>query len=166
MIRMANVEDIDVLIEITNACANYMIGNGVFQWNEHYPSKAAFNRDLDRNELFVLEFQGKVIGCVVISTFMDKEYLPVNWLTENKKNLYVHRLAIHPDHQGNGYAQELMAFAENLVIKKEYVSIRLDTFSQNSRNQKFYELRGYKRLGSIYFLHQSEYPFYCYELVL
>ncbi len=162
---MANVEDIDVLIEITNACANYMIGNGILQWNENYPSKAAFNKDLDRNELFVLVFESKVVGCVAISTFMDHEYLPIDWLTENKKNLYVHRLAIHPDHQKKGYAQELMAFAENLAIKNDYASIRLDTFSQNSRNQKFYELRGYKRLGTIYFPQQSKFPFYCYELV-
>ena len=165
MIRMANADDIDFLIEITKACANYMIGNGIFQWNEHYPSKAVFINDLDRKELFVLELKDRVIGCVVISTIMDEEYLPIDWLTESKKNLYVHRLAIHPDHQGNGYAQELMTFAENHAIKNEYASIRLDTFSQNSRNQKFYELRGYKHLGTIYFPQQSKFPFYCYELV-
>jgi ribosomal protein S18 acetylase RimI-like enzyme len=165
MIRIANIEDIDVLIEITKACTNDMIGNGIFQWNEHYPSKSVFNKDLDRKELHVLELMGKVIGCVAISSMMDKEYLLIDWLTENNKNLYVHRLAIHPDKQGKGYAQELMDFAEKLAIKKGCTSIRLDTFSQNSKNQKFYELRGYKRLGSVYFPQQSEFPFYCYELV-
>jgi hypothetical protein len=59
-----------------------------------------------------------------------------------------------------------MDFAEIQAKKTKASSIRLDTFSQNIRNQKFYELRSYKRLGEIYFPKQSTYPFYCYELVL
>jgi ribosomal protein S18 acetylase RimI-like enzyme len=97
---------------------------------------------------------------------MDEEYHSINWLTKNNNNLYIHRVAIHPEHQGKGYAQQLMGFAENFAIENNYTSIRLDTFSQNTRNQKFYELRGYKRLGNIYFPKQSEHPFYCYELIL
>jgi ribosomal protein S18 acetylase RimI-like enzyme len=60
----------------------------------------------------------------------------------------------------------LISFAETYAISNEFNSIRLDTFSKNLRNQKFYELRGYKRLEEIKFPNQSEHPFYCYELVL
>ena len=59
-----------------------------------------------------------------------------------------------------------MDFAENYAITNRAASIRLDTFSKNLGNQMFYETRGYKRLGNIYFPKQSEHPFYCYELVL
>ena len=59
-----------------------------------------------------------------------------------------------------------MDFAEDYAIRKGYDSIRLDTFSKNPRNQKFYEIRGYHRLGNVYFSDQSADPFYCYELVL
>ena len=97
---------------------------------------------------------------------MDEIYRPVSWLTPNKKNLYIHRLAIHPNHQGKGYVKQLMDYAKNYAIKNNYASIRLDTFSQNHRNLKFYELRGYQKLEDIYFPKQSEYPFYCYELIL
>ncbi|HET8854785.1 MAG TPA: GNAT family N-acetyltransferase, partial [Salinimicrobium sp.] len=45
-------------------------------------------------------------------------------------------------------------------------SVRLDTFSQNQRNQKFYVKRGYSRLGDIYFPKQSEFPFHCYEKII
>jgi len=166
MIRIATASDIDDLLILTKACANQMISNGIYQWNEHYPSKEAFIKDVQRKELYVLDVSEKIIGCIVISTFMDHEYIPVKWLTPNKSNIYIHRVAVHPDNQGQGYAQKLMTFAENYAIENNYASIRLDTFSQNKRNQKFYELRGYKRLGNIYFPKQSEHPFYCYELVL
>ena len=166
MIRLAKAEDIDVLMNVCKACAKYMISNGIYQWNEHYPSKKAFINDVKRNELYVLEVENTVIGSIVISTYIDEEYIPIKWLTPNNKNIYIHRVAIHPEHQGKGFAQQLMDYAEKYAIENNYTSIRLDTFSQNKRNQKFYELRGYKRLGNIYFPKQSEHPFYCYELVL
>ena len=97
---------------------------------------------------------------------MDEEYIPIEWLTKNDNNLYIHRLAVDPEYWGKGYAQQLMNFAEDYARKNNYESVRLDTFSQNTRNQKFYETRGYQRLGNIYFPKQSEYPFYCYELIL
>lgn len=166
MIRKGTLQDIDKIIEITKACARSMVKKDIYQWNEHYPNRSAFENDVLRDELFVLEYQSQLIGCVVISTLMDDEYIPISWLTESDNNIYIHRLAIHPKHQGKGYAQELMTFAEDFAKDNNHPSVRLDTFSQNHRNHKFYEQRGYKRLGNIFFPKQSDYPFYCYELVL
>lgn len=166
MIRVATHSDIASVLKLTQACAKHMIENEIFQWNEHYPNQSAFENDIDRQELYVAEIDEKIVGCIVISTFMDEEYHSVEWLTPTQDNLYIHRLAVHPDVQGKGFAQRLMDFAETKAKNDKKFSIRLDTFSQNKRNQKFYELRGYKRLGSIYFPKQSEHPFYCYEYVL
>lgn len=166
MIREATSSDIDSILSMTKACAKNMISKGIYQWNEHYPSGKAFQKDIDRNELFVLIRETEIRGSIVISTLMDDEYKAIEWLTPNDKNIYIHRLAVHPDYQGLGLAQELMAYAEQMASEQGYSSIRLDTFSQNNRNQKFYERRGYHRLGSIYFPKQSEHPFYCYELIL
>ena len=165
MIRKAKKEEIPQLLAITRDCAQYMISQNIYQWNDSYPSKKAFENDVLRDELFVLIIENNLIGCIVLTSKIDKEYLPVKWLTPNKNNFYVHRLAIHPEYQGKGFAQKLMDFAENLSVKNNYSSIRLDTFSKNTKNQKFYELRGYKKLESIYFPNQSNDPFYCYELV-
>lgn len=166
MIRKGLYSDINRILEITLACAKHMIGKGIFQWNEHYPNKSAFENDVNRNELYVLEVDNTIIGSIVMTTLIDEEYIPVKWLTPNKNNIYIHRLAIHPEHQGNRFAQQLMGFAEQFAIENNYASIRLDTFSKNKRNQLFYELRGYKKLEDIYFPKQSEYSFHCYELVL
>lgn len=166
MIRKATLADINKIIKITKACAKYMITNHIYQWNATYPNIAAFENDAKRQELYVLEVEDTVLGCITISSFMDKEYQPISWLTPNNNNIYIHRLAVHPNYQGQGYAQELMRFAENFAKQNNYKSLRLDTFSQNKRNQKFYEVRGYKKLGDIYFPKQSEHPFHCYELVL
>lgn len=166
MIRKGAVADIKNILKVTKACAAFMITKNIFQWNEYYPNKKPFINDANRGELYVLEIENEIIGCVTVSTIMDEEYIPISWLTPNEKNIYIHRLAVHPNQQGKGFAQQLMQFAEDYARKNNYQSVRLDTFSQNKRNQKFYELRGYKKLGDIYFPKQSEHPFHCYELVL
>jgi len=165
MIRKATLTDINKIIEVTKACAQDMIDKNIYQWNEFYPNKTAFQKDIERQECYVLDIENQVVGCIIISTLMDEEYVPISWLTDNHLNIYIHRLAVHPKIQGQGYAQQLMGFAEHHAKENNYTSIRLDTFSQNKRNQKFYELRGYKKLGDIYFPKQSEHPFHCYELV-
>lgn len=165
-IRTANQQDIATLLQITKACANDMISKEIFQWDNEYPSLQVFQNDYNRNELYVLQIKNEIVGCITISTFMDKEYETINWLTSNKHNIYIHRLAIHPKHQKKGYAQALMNFAENHARKQNYTSVRLDTFSVNRRNNKFYQQRGYQKTGEVYFPRQSKYSFYCYELIL
>ncbi len=166
MIRIAKSEEISSILELTRACAEYMIANGIYQWNDTYPSREAFESDIVKNELYVFEQENEIIGTIVISDFMDEEYKTINWISNTNKNIYIHRLAVHPLHQGKGIAKKLMDFAENYARKNNYESIRLDTFSKNERNQKIYRKRGYKQLGNVYFPTQSEYPFYCYELIL
>lgn len=166
MIRRAKISEIPDILTITQACAKKMQEDGIFQWNEHYPSKEAFIKDIAREELFVIEENNTVQGTIVISALMDKEYKTIQWLTPSGNNAYIHRLSVHPNLQGKGLAQQMMDFAENYSKEKKFVSVRLDTFSQNKRNQRFYEQRGYQKLGDIFFPKQSTHPFYCYELVL
>ena len=168
MIRKANLTEIDKIITITRACAKNMISQGIYQWNEHYPTATAFEKDLARDELYVLldDTSEILIGSITISTLKDSEYDVIDWLTNDGLNYYIHRLAVHPDYQGQGKAKKLMDFAESFVKQQKGLSVRLDTFSLNTRNQKFYEHRGYQRLANIYFPKQSDAPFYCYELVL
>ncbi|MEE9362377.1 MAG: GNAT family N-acetyltransferase [Cellulophaga sp.] len=166
MIRLAKIVDIADILTITKACASFMIEKSIYQWNDTYPSKSTFNLDVNRNELYVLLEESQIVGCVTISTIMDAEYIPIKWLTPNENNIYIHRLAVHPKYQGRGFAKKLMDFAEKYAKNNDFSSIRLDTFSQNKRNQKIYETRGYRKLGNIYFPKQSTHSFHCYELVL
>jgi len=61
MIRKGNKHDIDAIIALTKACATAMIADGIYQWNTHYPNKAAFIKDVERNELYVLEINKTIM---------------------------------------------------------------------------------------------------------
>ena len=166
MIRKAEIKELQEIKKLTESCARAMISKGIYQWNEHYPSLEKLESDIRNEELYVLHEKSKIIGIIVITPEKDEEYFPIEWLSKTENNLYIHRLATHPDHWGEGYAQKLMDFAEDFAKRNDFESVRLDTFSQNKRNQRFYEARGYQRLGNIYFPKQSEHPFYCYELLI
>lgn len=166
MIKKAIISDLNDLLEITKSCAKYMIDKEIYQWNELYPSKEVLQKDIELQQLWKLEIDHKIIGLIVLTEIEDTEYNEVNWLTKNHQNLYIHRLAVHPEFQSKGYAQKLMDFAENYALNNSYISIRLDTFSQNKRNQQFYKQQNYTQLGVIYFPKQSEHPFYCFEKIV
>ena len=103
-IEKASEMDIEQLLSITKSCAKHMIENGIFQWNEYYPSKVVLLNDIGLNQLWKLVKGNSIIGLVVLTEVEDKEYKNVKWLTDNGNSLYVHRLAVHPDFQGMGCA--------------------------------------------------------------
>lgn len=164
--KLAVLKDLDNLFELTNTCGLHLKTQGIFQWNESYPSKEVLRNDIELKQLFKLEFNNEIVGCVVISSIMDKEYKSVKWITKNYNNLYIHRLAVMPKYQRKGFGKLLMEFAENFAINNGFVSVRLDTFSKNKRNLDFYTKRNYTKLEPIFFPNQSTDPFYCFELVL
>ena len=166
MIRKAIKDDLHRIIEITKACAVFMISNNIFQWNEHYPNIETFENDALNENLYVLEINKKLIGCLVISHEMDEFYMKVKWQTPNHNNIYLHRLAVDPSYQKKGYAKELMNFSFEYAKVNNIKSIRLDTFSGNPFNNIFYSNLGFKKLGKIYFRKQSDKPFYCFEKVM
>ena len=162
-IELATQNELDRVKEIAEACAKNMIENNIFQWNDKYPSREIFKEDIKNKSLYVSKINQEVVGCIMFSFRKDDVYKTVNWITEDEYNLYIHRLAVDPIFQKRGIARKMMDFAEDFAKSNDYISIRLDTFSQNPRNNKFYKSRGYNKLDDVYFPKQSEFPFHCYE---
>ena len=118
MIRAGVFADIDSILEITKSCANHMKNQGIFQWNEHYPNKESFIKDEENKELYVYCIEEQIVSCISLCNKMDQEYITVKWNTENGNNLYVHRLAVHPNFQKKGVGKSLMDYAESFAKKK------------------------------------------------
>ena len=167
MIALGSSKELDVILALTQACGKHMRENGIDQWDENYPDLENLRRDIDQENLFVYRKDGVVIGIVVLNETQDPEYAEIQWSTsDSDRNLVVHRLAVHPEHQGKGIARKLMDFSEDWARTQDYDAIRLDTYSQNPRNQKFYKNRGYTELGSVYLSYKKEHPYFCYELLM
>ena len=84
-IELASINQIDLIMKIIKACTRHMIDNGIFQWNDKYPTKQSFIDDINNNDLFVLKLENKIIGCVCASFDMDEFYKQIVWETSSKK---------------------------------------------------------------------------------
>ena len=140
---------------------------GIDQWDEDYPNYEVIMQDLQTQTLFAYRENNEILGIVVLNETQDEEYTQINWSTcETARNIIVHRLAVKPSQQRRGIARQLMDYAETWARNNLYDAVRLDTFSQNPRNQRFYSNRGYTDLGPIYLKYKKDHPYYCYELLL
>lgn len=167
MITTGKAEEIDEILSLTQACGTHLRSQGIDQWDENYPDQKSITEDIQTGNLFTFRQGQHILGIIVLNEHQDEEYALINWSTTDKdKNLVVHRLAVHPDSQGIGIAQKLMDFAESYARLNGYNAIRLDTFSQNPRNQNFYRKRKYTELGSVYLKYKKEHPYICYEMLL
>lgn len=166
MIEPGKISEIETIIALTRACGKHLRENGIDQWDENYPDLESIKNDIQTNTLFTFKVENEIVGIVVLNETQDEEYVEINWRTPlDSKNIVVHRLAVSPNHQGQGIARKIMNFAEEFAVKNKYDSIRLDTFSQNPRNQNFYLKRGYTELGSVFLKYKKEHPYICYEVL-
>lgn len=167
MISLGKPEELDAILELTRSCGKHMRENGIDQWDENYPDRGSLERDIANKTLFAYRKGGDILGIVVLNETQDPEYAEMNWSTsEFNRNLVVHRLAVSPDQQGKGIARKIMDFAEEWALENNFDAIRLDTFSQNPRNQRFYKKRGYSEVGSVFLSYKKKHPYFCYELLL
>ena len=167
MISVGKTNEVNAILALTKTCGAHMRANGIDQWDENYPDYKSILNDLRSQTLFAYRKGNAILGIVVLNESQDEEYNEVKWSTKkHDRFLVVHRLAVMPQHQGKGIARKLMDFAEQWAREQKYIAIRLDTFSQNERNQRFYDNRGHTNLGPVFLKYKKEHPYYCYELIL
>jgi Acetyltransferases len=155
-------KDLSDILDIISKCIMYMESQGIYQWNMLYPNSDILESDIKREDCYVLKDNGKCIAYVAINEEQSPEYSHINWGTDGRKVLVIHRLSVHPEYQGKGIAKKILRFIEELAIKNDYSCIRLDAYSGNETALKLYENFGYRKVGQVYFPFR-DLPFYCYE---
>ena len=81
LIEKATHKNLKACHLITKSCANAMIKEGIFQWNDSYPSKEILQKDIELQQLWKLTENDTIIGIIVLTEIEDKEYKSVKWLT-------------------------------------------------------------------------------------
>lgn len=162
-IDRATIDNIPEILELVQKVIEEMNSNDITQWNDQYPPLEIFSNDIEKDTLYVMRDDEKIIGIIVLSDEQDKEYEPVKWTDKAGKFLIVHRLAVHPSWQRKGVAEKLMDFTEQFAKENGFTSIRIDTFSRNPRMLAFIQKRQYERKPGEIFFPENQEPYYCYE---
>lgn len=141
LIRNANEKDLDRVAYIESVC---------------FPSSEAASKcsiaerlDVYSRGFFVGELEGQIIGFVNGAStddesIRDEFFESMDLHDEKGKNLVIFGLDVHPDHQGKGYAKNLMNhfidFAKSEGKKKVLLTCK-------SHLVHYYERFGYVNLG-------------------
>ncbi len=87
---------------------------GIAQWDEIYPNKLVLKDDIEKQQMHMIEVEGRVAGLIVLNEDQLPEYADIPWKFSGRV-LVIHRLTIDPTYQRRGLAMRLMDFAEEVA---------------------------------------------------
>lgn len=162
-LRLAQLSDLPAILRLLREVVPLMQAGGNQQWNAEYPSEAAFARDIELGQLWVVGAEGGgVVGVAAITTDQQPEYADAG-LDIHETAIVVHRLAVDPAQRGTGIATALMQQAELIARERGISVLRLDTNTQNFAAQRFFTGLGYVLAGEVSFAGRTGLRFLCYE---
>ncbi|WP_407309462.1 GNAT family N-acetyltransferase [Desulfosporosinus sp. SB140] len=164
-ILKATNRDIDRIITLCKDCSQNMLDNLIDQWDTIYPNKEIFLEDIRNDSLYIVVSDGpeEILACIVLNDYQDPVYKEIKWDYDSQKIAVIHRLMVHPKHEGKGIAQYLVRYIEKLAEEHQYGSIRLDVFEKNLRAVSFYKGLGYQLAGKVTF---RKGVFFCCEKLI
>lgn len=161
-IRKGTLDDLNKIVEMYIIARRDLQENDIHQWDHNDPSIQMLHEDIKSGNLYVAVKGNDILGSVVLDEEKEPEHKDIDWAVEDGKALYLHRLVVHLDFQGEGTGKVLMEFADQYAKEHGYASIRLDAYEENEVARGLYEKFGYKEMGQVYFP-RREVPFYSYE---
>ncbi|WP_282936477.1 GNAT family N-acetyltransferase [Paenibacillus sp. RC67] len=161
----ADYTELEAVTELYAAITRDMRERNIDQWDEYYPTIAVFQNDLHNKQMYGIQKEGQWIGAVVVNEAQDTEFEGLSWQDQSGKAVVIHRLAVHPDYQGQGIGKKLLQFAEMEAAAHPYTSIRLDAYSANLAAIGMYEKAGYTKVGEVRYPFHNH-PFYVYEKII
>ncbi len=153
MIRKAVRSDLDAVVdiydEIHRAEENGVISVGWIRGV--YPVKATAEAALERDDLFVVEKDGEVLGSGIINRIQVDGYAQAQWEHEadEEQVCVLHTLTVSPRAGRMGLGTQFVAFYEAYARANGCFELRIDTNERNLVARKMYRKLGYKEIAIV-----------------
>lgn len=153
MIRKAKASDLEAVTEIYRKIHDAeeagIITTGWLR--EIYPTANTATAALDREDLYVQEENGRILGCGIINQIQVDAYEGAPWknLVPDDQVCVLHTLVISPAEWGKGHAGEFLRFYEACAERLGCTELRIDTNARNIAARKMYAKRGYEEIAIV-----------------
>ena len=169
-IRAATANDLNGIESIVHEVVRAMNEAGNFQWDEAYPLREDFAKDVSNEELWVaseyVDGTDKILGFAALTEEQSIEYKDVGW-DITIPALVMHRTAVAPHSQGKGVCGLLFKMQDELSVQRGYNLCRVDTNSDNVAMQAAIVKAGYDYSGDCRLLTKPEtMKFMCFQKTL
>lgn len=146
--RRALIKDLDAINELTVEMHNYLGALVGIKFNREELKEEMFESEKDLKNVYVAEFDGKVVGYMSFSQKID----------ENEffgKYYHLYHLAVKQEFQRKGIASKLFSILLRKA-KQENVNIVTGTFCLNKAGLKFYQKIGFKPIETVLILDNAK----------
>lgn len=153
IIRRAKAGDLDAIEKIYNKILlKEEEGEVTTGWERGiYPRRETAEAALKRNDMFVIEDEGSIVGSGVINKDQLDVYAKAKWkfVAKNCEVMVLHTLAINPDKSGRGYGKRFVKFYEDYGRKSGCKYLRMDTNERNKPARSLYKKLGFDEIDCI-----------------
>ncbi|MBD5806635.1 GNAT family N-acetyltransferase [Limosilactobacillus walteri] len=169
-IRKATMTDLELVVEILRDGRNQLAERGVDQWQGDYPNVTHVKEDITNGVAYLVQADdGQTVGTLAIVNAPDHVYDKLNgrWLTNTADYVVIHRVAIHSQHTGKGYASRLFLSVIDYLEthRPDIKSIRLSTNENNLAMQRVATKNGFQKVGTLHGAFRPNELSYVYELL-
>lgn len=148
----ANKGDTDEVLSILDEAAAWLSERGIIQWPERFSDTEGWR--LDRITRYIAAGQTWLarIGGVPVATFTiggpDPDYAD-GWPEGPDCGLYIFRMAVARAWSGNDVGGKILDWASVHAAAGRHQWLRLDCSRENVNLQRYYEARGFVRVGTL-----------------
>jgi GNAT superfamily N-acetyltransferase len=169
-IHRVDIREIPHLHQILTTCAVDLKDRcGLNHWMPpNYPMESML-KDANELEVYALTSGKTPIGTFTLETTMPASYLKygnIHWQILDVLAVYVHKLAVLPDWQGQGLGTWCLQAIERLAADRGYAAVRLDGVKTHSKLLRFYASRGYQQVGELIYNSDTWVDAFVFEKVL
>jgi len=153
MIRMATEKDIPMIVRIYDKILELeTAGQTHTGWRKGiYPTEETAMYALTKNEMFVFEEDGRILGAARINQEQGPEYARCQWKYDAPESeiMVIHTLVVDPDESGRGIGSKFISFYESFASNCSCRYLRLDTSAANAAARALYRKLGYTEQGVV-----------------
>ena len=116
-----------------------------------YPIREDAVAGIEDNTLFVVRYDGKIAGSIILDHHPDEAYNRVRWkIKADYSHIFVIRtFVVHPSFLKMGIGRALMDYSFKLAQQSGIKSIRLDVYENNLPAISLYEKCGFEYIDTV-----------------
>ncbi len=116
-----------------------------------YPTINTADAALSRDDLFVLEEDGTILGSGIINQVQVDVYYDAPWryTARDSEVCVLHTLVISPSAGGKGLGKAFVSYYEAYAANHGWLELRIDTNAINSRARAMYRQLGYTEIATV-----------------
>lgn len=162
MLRLATIEDIEVILSIIRGCQQLMNQRGIDQWQDGYPNRESIIEDINEKRGYILVRDAQIAAYAALILGGEEAYSRLKggeWLTVSENYLTIHRLAVSDKFRGQNIGESLFLLTEQEARMRNVDSIRCDTHKDNSVMLRLLRRLNYAYCGEVSYLEAKRVSF-------